>query len=156
MSVIATGDECSECSTQPDPVSRGVASLPGPERPRCGASLVRLAFRRSDSYLKRTKITGFRLDGRSYFPARCPMRFPVFPVLAALALTWGGESASLGAQQPAEPSSAGLTRDLSLAFRFGTLGFGPQLSKLLTGHVAARIGANFFSYSTTKTQSDIA
>jgi len=45
--------------------------------------------------------------------------------------------------------------DASVAFRLSTTGFGGEVSKLLTGHVAARVGGSFFSVSTTKSQSNI-
>ncbi len=37
--------------------------------------------------------------------------------------------------------------DLSLAVRFGTLGIGGEISKLLTPHVGIRAGGNYFSYN---------
>ena len=56
-------------------------------------------------------------------------------------------------QQPAEPSAH--HTDASIDFRVATTGFGGEVAKLLTGHVAARVGGSFFSASTTKSQSDI-
>jgi len=56
-------------------------------------------------------------------------------------------------QQPAEPSAH--HTDASVDFRVATTGFGGEVAKLLTGHVAARVGGSFFSASTTKSQSDI-
>lgn len=61
--------------------------------------------------------------------------------------------APLLAQQPAEPSTH--HTDASVDFRVATTGFGGEVAKLLTGHVAARVGGSFFSVSTTKSQSDI-
>ena len=59
----------------------------------------------------------------------------------------------LRAQQPAEtPAHAS---DMSVAFRFGTPGFGAEVARLFTSHVAARVGGSFFSVSTTKSQSNI-
>lgn len=51
--------------------------------------------------------------------------------------------------------SASHGSDLSLGVRFGTLGIGPELSKLLTPHIGARVGLDFFSASHTFTESDI-
>ncbi len=45
--------------------------------------------------------------------------------------------------------------DASVAFRFGTLGFGLELSKLLISHLGVRVGANYFKTTTTKAQSNI-
>ncbi|HEY4100803.1 MAG TPA: hypothetical protein VGM20_07995 [Gemmatimonadales bacterium] len=45
--------------------------------------------------------------------------------------------------------------DAYLGVRFGTLGIGGELSKLLTSHIGARVGLNFFSASTTQTEKDI-
>ena len=61
--------------------------------------------------------------------------------------------APLLGQQPSEPSTH--HTDASVDFRVATTGFGGEVAKLLTGHVAARVGGSFFSASTTKSQSDI-
>ncbi len=45
--------------------------------------------------------------------------------------------------------------DASLAFRFLTLGLGVEAAKLLVDMLAARAGANFFSWSTTHAQTGI-
>jgi hypothetical protein len=45
--------------------------------------------------------------------------------------------------------------DFGIAVRFGTLGIGLEANKLITGHLGARVGANYFKHSTTKTQTDI-
>jgi len=73
-------------------------------------------------------------------------------VLAGLVLCSGRE---LAAQQPSQPVAAETHRNISVAFRFLTLGLGGEVSKLLTDHVSARVGANYFKLSTSKTQSDI-
>jgi hypothetical protein len=39
--------------------------------------------------------------------------------------------------------------------RFGTLGVGVEVSKLLMSHVGVRVGANYFKFSKTRTQSDV-
>jgi hypothetical protein len=44
---------------------------------------------------------------------------------------------------------------MSLAFRFGTPGFGLEVNKLVASHVGIRLGGSFFRYSVTKTQSGI-
>jgi hypothetical protein len=44
--------------------------------------------------------------------------------------------------------------DLSLAVRFGTLGIGGEISKLLTSHVGVRASGNYFSYNKSFNNSD--
>ena len=61
--------------------------------------------------------------------------------------------APLVGQQPPEASTH--HTDASVDFRVATTGFGGEVAKLLTGHVAARVGGSFFSVNTTKSQSDI-
>src|SRR2546422_6153972 len=73
-------------------------------------------------------------------------------VLAGLVLCSGRE---LAAQQPSQPVAAETRKNISVAFRFLTLGLGGEVARLLTDHVAARVGANYFKLRTTKTQSDI-
>src|SRR5881296_3210253 len=73
-------------------------------------------------------------------------------VLVGLVLCAGRE---LAAQQPSQPVAAETRKNISVAFRFLTLGLGGEVARLLTDHVAARVGANYFKLSTTKTQSDI-
>ena len=63
--------------------------------------------------------------------------------------------ATLAAQAGSRPSRTIGYADASIALRFGTLGAGVELSKLLASHLAARVGANYFKYSTNKSQSDI-
>jgi len=43
----------------------------------------------------------------------------------------------------------------SIDVRAATTGFGVEVAKLLTGHLGARLGGSFFSWSTNKSQSDI-
>jgi hypothetical protein len=50
--------------------------------------------------------------------------------------------------------SSGQTSDLAIDVRIGTLGIGPEISKLVTPHVGVRAGINFFSESHTFTQSN--
>ncbi len=45
--------------------------------------------------------------------------------------------------------------DLSVAVRFGTLGIGGEISKLLTPHVGIRASGNYFSYNKSFTNTDI-
>jgi hypothetical protein len=52
-------------------------------------------------------------------------------------------------------SAGGSHTDLGIWLRAGTLGFGAEVSKLLAGHVAARVGANYFRVSTTQTKADL-
>ncbi|MEO7086841.1 MAG: hypothetical protein ABI442_02315 [Gemmatimonadaceae bacterium] len=44
--------------------------------------------------------------------------------------------------------------DVSIGVRFGTLGIGPEISKLVTPHIGLRAGINFFSESHTFTESN--
>jgi len=73
------------------------------------------------------------------------MRSRCATLLGAALLLLGGRTPLLLAQH----------KDVSVAFRFGTLGFGPEVAKLLTSHIDARVGANFFKYSKTKANSGI-
>ena len=82
------------------------------------------------------------------------MRHSVLPLFGALALSLTG-AALLGAQQLSQAAPPASHSDVSVAFRFGTPGFGLEVGKLLTGHVAARVGVNYYKISTTKSQSDI-
>jgi len=52
-------------------------------------------------------------------------------------------------------AQGGKPLDADIAFRFGTLGFGPEIGKLIVPHFGARLGANFFKFSHTGTSSDI-
>jgi hypothetical protein len=45
--------------------------------------------------------------------------------------------------------------DLSFAVRFGTLGIGGEISKLLTPHVGIRASGNYFSYNKSFTNTDV-
>lgn len=45
--------------------------------------------------------------------------------------------------------------DVSVDLRFGTLGFGLQVAKLVTPHIAGRVAAHYFSLSKNTTQSDV-
>lgn len=74
---------------------------------------------------------------RSFFPAS----------LCAAALLVSAVPATLAAQ--------GGHSDFGIGLRISSLGFGVEVSKLLTGHIAARAGGNYASFSTTQTQSDI-
>jgi hypothetical protein len=47
------------------------------------------------------------------------------------------------------------SQDLSIGVRVGTLGIGGEINKLLTDNIGVRVGANTFSYSTTRTESDV-
>lgn len=62
---------------------------------------------------------------------------------------------SLPLQAQKAAGNGGGHADASVAFRFGTLGFGVEVSKLLVSHVGVRVGANYFKTSTTHDQSDI-
>jgi hypothetical protein len=84
-----------------------------------------------------------------------PMRFHSGRALAAALVLWGGSTTLLSAQQSAMAASAPQYKGVSVAFRFGTLGLGLEVGKLLTNHIAARVGANYFKKSTTRDQSGI-
>lgn len=45
--------------------------------------------------------------------------------------------------------------DISIAARFGTLGLGGEISKLVVPHIGIRVGANTFSYTRTIDQTNI-
>jgi len=72
--------------------------------------------------------------------------------LAGLVLCSGRE---LATQQPSQPATAETHKNISVAFRFLTLGLGAEVGKLLTDHVSARVGANYFKFSTSKAQSNV-
>jgi hypothetical protein len=52
-------------------------------------------------------------------------------------------------------SSGSSGSDMSIGVRFGTLGFGPEIAKLITPHIGLRIGADFFSLTHTFNQSEL-
>jgi len=78
------------------------------------------------------------------------MRIPRFVFLGATVLLGQLTPTGLEAQ-----ASSGGHSDASIAFRFGTLGFGLEASKLLMGHVGVRVGANYYKFTKTKDQSDV-
>jgi hypothetical protein len=57
-------------------------------------------------------------------------------------------------QLEAQASSGGHA-DASVALRVSTLGFGVEVSKLLIGHVGVRVGANYFKFDKTRTESNV-
>ncbi|MFN8574456.1 MAG: hypothetical protein U0132_20555 [Gemmatimonadaceae bacterium] len=64
--------------------------------------------------------------------------------------------AALHAQIGSRSSNTIGYADASFAIRFGTLGVGVEMSKLVASHLGARVGANYFNYTKTESQSDIA
>jgi hypothetical protein len=70
-------------------------------------------------------------------------------------VTLGGATTLLSAQQSSMASSAPKHMDASVAFRLGTLGLGLEVGKLLTNHIAARVGVNYFKHTTTRAQTGI-
>ena len=73
------------------------------------------------------------------------MRVPTIVILALIApLT------ALAGQ-----ASGGHSSDMSAGVRFGTLGIGGEISKLLSPHLGVRVGANFFSLSHTFNESGV-
>ncbi len=67
------------------------------------------------------------------------------PSLAPVHLAAQGSRSAAGARYS----------DVSVAVRFGTLGLGLEVGKLLTNHVSARIGANYLSFNTSRTTKGI-
>ncbi len=65
-----------------------------------------------------------------------------------------GLASLLPAALSAQSSDAQGT-DLSLAVRFGTLGVGGEISKLVTPHVGLRVSGNYFTYNKTFTNNDV-
>jgi hypothetical protein len=82
------------------------------------------------------------------------MRIPKVVLLGATVLLGQLAPHSLAAQAQPKAATGGHT-DASIALRFGTLGIGLEVSKLLIGHVGVRVGANYFKFSKTKNQSDV-
>ncbi len=83
------------------------------------------------------------------------MRSLHLPSLTTVALLLSAAPGTLFAQGGSPPSGGGGHSDVGIAVRFGTLGLGLEVSKLLTGHIAARVGGNYFKVSTTKDQTNI-
>ena len=75
---------------------------------------------------------------------------PIFGVLVPVV---GCVIAPLAGQEPSQPPTH--HSDMSIAFRFGTLGLGLEAARLLTSHVSVRLGGSYFSYSVTHTESGI-
>ncbi|HEY8106480.1 MAG TPA: hypothetical protein VIE46_10250 [Gemmatimonadales bacterium] len=69
------------------------------------------------------------------------------------ALVVGSAAAPLpvAAQQAASGSHA----DVAVVLRSTTLGFGLEISKLITDHFGIRVGGNYFKFSTSATKSDV-
>lgn len=82
------------------------------------------------------------------------MGFPKFVLLGTTILLGYFTPQNLAAQAGPQAPSGGHA-DASIALRFGTLGIGLEVSKLLIGHVGVRVGANYFKVSTTKDQSNV-
>lgn len=78
------------------------------------------------------------------------MRIPRFILLGSTILLSQFTPIRLAAQ-----ASSGSHLDASVALRFGTLGFGVEVSKLLMGHVGVRVGANYFKLDKTRTESNV-
>src|SRR5690349_13118987 len=93
---------------------------------------------------ERSSSTTGRRGRRSGSDRSCAMKRGA---LIGFSLVFVGCPPLLG-QQPSEPSAH--HTDASVDFRVATTGFGGEVAKLLTGHVAARVGGSFFSVSTTK------
>lgn len=73
-----------------------------------------------------------------------------------LVLTLGASVTQFtSAQVVTPPSNAHPGVGMSLAFRSSLLGFGLEAEKLIGGHVGARVGYSYMSFSANHTQSDI-
>ena len=81
------------------------------------------------------------------------MRTSVQSPLAILALLLSPATALRAQPGTVEPPSKPI--DGSLSLRFSTLGFGLEAGKLLTNHISARLGGNFFSLSRSGDASDV-
>src|SRR5437879_12850862 len=87
----------------------------------------------------------------AHYLVRSTMRHSLLPLVGALVLSLTG-AALLGAQQLSPVVPVARHSDVSVAFRFGTPGFGLEVGKLLTGHFRARRGVNYYELSKTKDQ----
>jgi len=77
----------------------------------------------------------------------------------ALVLTFAASaipSSAVRAQSATPPPNAHPGLGMSLAFRSSLLGFGLEAEKLIGGHVGARVGYSYMSFSVNHTQSDVA
>lgn len=75
-----------------------------------------------------------------------------------LVLTFGASVSQFSsgeAQAAPPPANAHPGLGMSLAFRSSLLGFGLEAEKLLGGHIGARVGYSYMSFSANHTQSDI-
>lgn len=84
------------------------------------------------------------------------MRSTQFTLVCALTLLL--EAAAGAVAVNAAPDSSGANKPLSdaaIALRIGTPGFGLEASKLLTPHLGARVGGNYFKLTRSQSQSDI-
>ncbi|MFN8582029.1 MAG: hypothetical protein U0163_13790 [Gemmatimonadaceae bacterium] len=80
---------------------------------------------------------------------------PTFRLVFAIALCTLASPVSISAQATSRaPRTIGYA-DASFAVRFGSLGVGVEMSKLIASHLGARVGANYFNYTGTQSQSDI-
>jgi hypothetical protein len=72
-------------------------------------------------------------------------------LLGALAVRSAAAPLPLAAQQGAPGTPA----DVSVAFRFLTLGLGLEIGKLISDHFGIRVGANYLKFSTSATKSNV-
>jgi hypothetical protein len=66
---------------------------------------------------------------------------------------WCGVAAMLSSSGPL--LGQGSHADASIAVRAATTGFGAEVAKLIAGHFDVRVGGTLYTWSTTKSQSDI-
>jgi hypothetical protein len=72
-------------------------------------------------------------------------------LLGALAVRSVAAPLPLAAQQASPETHA----DVSVAFRFLTLGLGLEIGKLISDHFGFRVGANYLKFSTSATKSNV-
>jgi hypothetical protein len=77
------------------------------------------------------------------------VRVPQSRLLVAIALV------TVTASPAVAQSPSGQSADASVSFRFGTPGLGLEVAKLVSSHLAVRVGGNVFKISSSSDRSDI-
>ncbi len=84
------------------------------------------------------------------------MRLTQVTLVSALTLLLGTAAVAVAAAADTpSPSATTKHSDAAIGLRVGSPGFGLEVSKLLTPHVGARVGGNYFKLNKTRSQSDI-
>jgi hypothetical protein len=83
------------------------------------------------------------------------MRSFLVSSLCALTLLLAAGRGLAADQTAPPPPGGGGHKDVGIGLRIGTTGFGLEVSKLITSHLGGRVGANYFKFSTTKSQTDV-